>query len=96
MVTLGMGAALAGFISANPWITAISSYKTELFIISGLLLTVAGYLQYKARNAPCPVDPRAAKLCSVMRKASVFILGFSAIIWLVGFFFAFLAVHIFY
>ena len=26
LVTLGMGAALAGFVSAVPWITAISDY----------------------------------------------------------------------
>jgi hypothetical protein len=96
MVTLGMGAALAGFISVNPWITVISEYKVEVFIISGLLILAAGTMQFRARNAPCPVDPKAAKICTILRRASVGILIFSAIIWAIGFFFAFIAVHLFY
>ena len=37
LVTLGMGAALAGFISVAPWITAISKYKVVVFVVAGIL-----------------------------------------------------------
>ena len=96
LVALGLGASLAGFISANPWITAISEYKIAVFIVSGLLILGAGIMQYRARNMPCPADPKAARLCTAMRKFSIIVLGISALIWLVGFFFAFLAVYIFF
>ena len=38
MVTLGMGATLAGLIGVFPYITSISDYKEYIFIISGILI----------------------------------------------------------
>ena len=96
LVTLGMGAALAGFISTVPWITAISEYKKLVFAISGVMLALAAIMQWRARNAPCPADPAQAKACNRLRLASKIILGFSIMIYLIGFFFAFLAADIFY
>ena len=96
LVTLGMGAALAGFISTVPWITAISEYKKLVFVISGVMLAFAAFMQWRARNAPCPADPAQAKACNRLRLASKIILGFSIMIYLIGFFFAFLAADIFY
>ncbi len=96
LVTLGMGAALAGFISTVPWITAISEYKKLVFAISGVMLALAAFMQWRARNAPCPADPAQAKACNRLRLASKIILGFSIMIYLIGFFFAFLAADIFY
>lgn len=96
LVTLGMGAALAGFVSAVPWITVVSEHKGWVFMVSGAMLALSSYLQWRGRNAPCPVDPLKAKACSRLRKVSWFILGTSILIYLVGFFFAFLAADIFY
>ena len=96
LVTLGMGAALAGFISTVPWITAISEYKKLVFATSGVMLALAAIMQWRARNAPCPADPAQAKACNRLRLASKIILGFSIMIYLIGFFFAFLAADIFY
>ena len=96
LVTLGMGAALAGFVSAVPWITAISDYKEYVFAGAGIMLALASFLQWRGRNAPCPADPAKAKACSRLRKVSWFILGFSILIYAIGFFFAFLAADIFY
>ena len=96
LVTLGMGAALAGFISTVPWITAISEYKKLVFVISDVMLASAAFMQWRARNAPCPADPAQAKACNRLRLASKIILGFSIMIYLIGFFFAFLATDIFY
>ncbi|HAQ50226.1 MAG TPA: hypothetical protein DCR13_01615 [Gammaproteobacteria bacterium] len=96
LVTLGMGAALAGFVGAVPWITAVSDYKSIVFTMAGVLLALAAFMQWRARNAPCPADPAKAKACGRLRKISWFILGFSILIYVIGFFFAYIAVHIFY
>ena len=95
-VTLGMGAALAGFIAQVPWITAISDYKVSLFALSGILILSSALLQWRARYSPCPADPAKARACTLLRKISWVILGLSAIIYAIGFFFAFLAADFFF
>lgn len=95
LVTLGMGAALAGFVGAAPWVTAVSDYKGIVFAVAGVLLALAAFMQWRARNAPCPADPPKAKACSRLRKISWLILGLSILIYMIGFFFAFIAVHVF-
>jgi len=96
LVTLGMGAALAGFVGAVPWITVVSEQKVYVFAGAGVMLALSTLMQWRARNAPCPVDPLKAKACMRLRKASWTILIFSIIVYLVGFFFAFLAADIFF
>lgn len=96
LVTLGMGATLAGFVSTLPWITVISDYKEYVFAGAGVMLALSAFLQWKERNAACPADPAKAKACSRLRKISWFILGLSVLIYAIGFFFAFLAADIFY
>ena len=96
LVTLGMGAALAGFVSAVPWITAISDHKEAVFVGAGVMLALSSLLQWRGRHAPCPADPVKAKACARLRKISWLILGCSILIYAVGFFFAFLAADIFY
>jgi hypothetical protein len=96
LVTLGMGAVVAGLISAVPWITVISDYKAYVFVGAGLMLFLSIVLQWRGRHAPCPADPAKAKSCVRLRKISWFILGFSILIYVIGFFFAFLAGDIFY
>lgn len=96
LVTLGLGAALAGFVSTVPWITAVSEYKVLVFAIAGVLLLLSLFLQWRARHAPCPADPKMARVCMRMRKVSWIILGITIVIYLTGFFFAFLAADIFY
>jgi hypothetical protein len=94
-VTLGAGAALAGLVSAAPWLVALSQHKAWLFGLSGLLLGMAGFLQWCARNAPCPIDPAQARACTRLRRVSLWIYWSSVLLWCIGFFFAFLAVHLF-
>ena len=96
LVTLGMGAALAGFVAAVPWITAISEYKEAVFAGGGTMLVLSAFMHWKARHAPCPADPEKAKACMRLRKAAIGILVFSILVYLTGFFFAFLAADIFY
>lgn len=95
-VTLGMGAALAGLVSTAPWLVLLSEHKLAVFAMAGVLLSLSAFLQWRGRNAPCPVDPKQAKACMRLRKISVGILAFSILVYLTGVFFAFIAVRIFY
>lgn len=91
LVTLGMGAALAGLVSAAPWIGVISEYKEAIFIMAGVMLCGAGLMQWRARRLPCPADAAKAKACKRLRVVSWCILGISVVIYCVGTFFAFFA-----
>ena len=91
LVTLGLGASLAGLVSAAPWLVALTKYKAWLFAGSGLMLGFAGWMHWRARLLPCPADPAQARACVRLRAFSGWMLGISAAIWAVGFFFAFLA-----
>lgn len=92
LVTLGMGASLAGLIGIAPWITGISRYKPVIFSVAGVLLILAGWLQWRGRYAPCPADPLKAKACARLRTVS-WMLWLGAVgVYAVGFFFAFLGV----
>lgn len=95
-VSLGAGATLAGLVSSAPWLVALSKYKAWTFGTSGALIVLAGFMQWRSRNAPCPLDPREAKACLRLRRFSAWIYGGSVLLWLVGFFFAFIASRVFY
>ena len=96
LVTLGAGAALAGFISVAPWITAISKYKVVVFVVAGILLTLSSYFLWINRHEPCPIDEKQAKACVFLRKFSLYTIIVSIVIYIVGFFFAFFAADLFY
>ena len=96
LVTLGMGAALAGFISVAPWITVISKYKIFIFVGAGVLLILSSYFLWINRNASCPTDAKQAKACALLRKFSLYTIIISIVIYIVGFFFAFFAADLFY
>ena len=90
-VTLGMGAALAGLISSAPWLVTISEYKLQVFLIAGVLLAISLTLQWRSRRLPCPVNENQAKACQRLRKFSWVVLSFSLGVYLIGFYFAFVA-----
>ena len=93
-VVLGAGAALAGLLSNAPYLIVLSKYKVLLFLISGSLMIISGYLIWRSRNAPCPADPLKARACKRLRIASLIIYFFSAGIYSIGFFFAFIITKI--
>ena len=90
-VTLGLGAALAGLVNAVPQLVWFTEHKAYFFAFAGIMLAASAWLQWKNRNAPCPVDPRAAAACMTLRRRSKIILGVSIAIYLAGFYFAFIA-----
>lgn len=96
LVTLGMGATLAGVVTVAPWITWISDYKSTVFIVAGIMLGLSATVQWRARFLPCPVDPLKARACTRLRLVNWCLLGFSALIYAAGFFFAFLAADLLY
>ena len=91
LVTLGMGAALAGLVTAVPQLIWLSEHKTAVFGLAALLLLAGGWMQWNARNAPCPVDPLAAQSCMKLRRSGRIIYFVSLGLYLTGFFFAFVA-----
>lgn len=90
-VVLGMGSAMAGMVSAFPQLIWLSMYKGAVFAGSGLMIALSGVMQYRARNAPCPIDKDLARACMQSRRWSMWIWIVSAGLWSVGAFFAFAA-----
>ena len=93
LISIGMGASLASFVSAFPWIIFISKYKIQTFILAAILLIFSIYLFWQGRNAPCPSDPIQAKICSKLRFINLIMLFISLVTFLVGFFFVFIVIN---
>jgi hypothetical protein len=95
LVTIGAGAALAGLVSTVPQLVILSKYKVTVFTIAGLLILITGVIQWKNRNAPCPTDPELAEACMKIRKVNKVVYFLSVALYTIGFFFAFIAIHLF-
>lgn len=91
LVTLGAGAALSSLISVVPQLVWVSEHKPLVFGLAGGMLLLAGILQWRARNAPCPTDPELAAICTRTRKSSLRVYWFSVGIFAIGGWFAFIA-----
>ncbi len=94
LVTLGLGATLAGLVVSAPWLVALSAHKGPLFAGSGLLLVAALLLHARAARRPCPAGAAKARACARVRRFAGTLLGVSALLWAVGGFFAFLAARL--
>lgn len=91
LVAIGSVATLTSLVSAFPQLIWISEHKTIVFGLAALMLVLAGYLQWQARHAPCPVEPKLAALCASARRKTLIIYWVSVVIFMVGAFFAFIA-----
>src|SRR3954453_24019029 len=90
LVLLGLGATVASFLSAVPWLVALSHHKNWVFLVSGILIggnfayTYALAPKLQAGGAACPVDaPDAGETASTFSRA---VLWFSAGIYCIGIF----------
>ena len=92
-VTLGMGASVAAMTSTFPFLITLSEYKIWVFLFSGLMLLVSGWLMFRSGRA-CPADDKLGRACSTAHKWNKRIYWSSAAIWSIGFFAAFLALPI--
>lgn len=91
LVSLGAGAAVIGLVSTFPQLIWLSQHKVGLFTFAGIMLTVSAIMRYLNRGAPCPADPAQAKACMRLRRWSRGVFIFSLIMYLLGFYFAFIA-----
>ena len=88
LVLFGLGATVASFLSAVPWLVTLSRHKNWVFAIAGLL--IGGNFLYvyglaprlQARGTACPVDSPEA--CRSASRASRTILWLSGIIYSAG------------
>ena len=94
LVSIGAGAVLAGLISSVPQLVTLSKYKEVIFIAAGIILIVTGFIQWRNRNAPCPSDPDKARTCMQIRRINQFMFISSVLLYLIGFFFAFIAIKL--
>lgn len=94
LVAIGAGAALAGLVSNVPQLIWLSEHKIYLFIFSACMLGFTGFMLWKSRNAPCPVDAGKAAACRRTRKISKYIYFTSLTIYAIGSFFAYVAPYI--
>lgn len=95
LVSVGAGAAMAGLVTNFPQIVWLSEHKVALFSIAGVMLVGSRVMQWRARSLPCPADPALAAACTRTRKVSLVVYWISLGIYVVGFFFAFLAPIVF-
>ena len=92
LVLAGLGATVASFLSAVPWLVALSRHKVWVFVVAGAM--IGGNLLYvygiapRLAGAACPADAPGA--CAAASRFSRVVLWISAAIYAVGAFSAFL------
>ena len=91
MVAIGSAATLTALVGNFPQLIWVSEHKELVFGLAASMLAIAGYLQWQARNAPCPADVSLAAVCTKTRKNALMIYYCSVAIFAVGVFFAFVA-----
>jgi hypothetical protein len=93
LVLVGLGATVASFLSAVPWLVTLSHHKTWVFAISGFLIgcnlvyVYAVAPRLRNTNAACPSD--APEACVSASRFSRIVLWISAVIYAIGVFSAF-------
>ena len=94
LVLIGLGTTVASFLTAVPWLVPLSQHKEWVFGISGALIALNFVYVYRlaprlrASGEACPIDEPTA--CSTADRVSRVTLWTSAIIYVVGFFAAFI------
>ncbi len=91
LVSLGAGAALSSLVSVFPQIVWISEHKAWVFGAATAMMAVSGWLQWRNRFAPCPIDPALRDACLRTRKWSWRIYLGSVALLGIGAYFAFVA-----
>lgn len=91
LVSLGLGAVMAGLASNVPGLIWMSENKLMVFAFAGAMLLMNGVFLWYNRNAPCPIDPKVRDACIKGRKTSKTIYVISLGIYLLGLFFAYIA-----
>ncbi len=94
LVLFGLGATVATVLSAAPWFVTLSRHKEWVFAISGALIATNFLYIYvlaprlRAQGAACAPD--TPDTCNTASRVSRAILCFSAAVYVIGFFTAYL------
>lgn len=91
LVSIGAGAAMSGLITNVPQLVWFSEHKLGVFVFAACMLLISGFMQWRARSLPCPLDANLAEVCMATRKTSLRVYWVSLTIFLIGGFFAFIA-----
>jgi len=92
-VTLGMGATVVAMTSTFPFLITLTQYKIWVFIFSGSMLLVSGWLMFRPGRA-CPTDKELGQACDTAFKWNKRIYWTSVTIWSIGFFAAYMLLPI--
>jgi hypothetical protein len=82
---------MASLASNVPGLIFLSRHKIWVFVFAGIMLCIAGAFQLQSRKLECPIEDGLGESCTSSRKFSVIVYGLSLLIYLIGFFFAFIA-----
>ena len=100
LVLVGLGATVAAFLSAVPWLVTLSHHKTWVFAVSGSLIAANFLYLYavsprlQAKQQACSIDN--SDVCYTASRLSLVLLWTSAAIYLIGFVTAYLLGPILY
>jgi hypothetical protein len=89
LVALGAGAALSTLVATVPGLVWVSEYKEVVFGAAGVMLALSGWLQWRVRFAPCPIDAAQRDACLRTRKTSQQVYLASVALYAIGGWFAF-------
>ena len=101
LVLLGLGATLASFLSAVPWLVTLARRREIVFIVSGVLIGSDFVYVYwlsprlKAQGQACSIED-STTACDTATRVSRIALWVAAVIYAVGFFTAYLLAPIFF
>ena len=90
LVSLGLGASVVAMTGSFPLLITLSQHKIWVFIFSGLMLVLSGWLLYQPGRT-CPADPEQAKVCATARRWNLRTYWLSVIILGIGFLAAYVA-----
>lgn len=94
LVLLGLGATVASFLSAVPWLVTLSQHKNWVFLVSGVL--IAGNFVYtyslgpRLRGQGQACSPESPEACETASTMSRVVLWISAVLYSIGVFSAYL------
>jgi hypothetical protein len=89
LISLGMGAVMAGLVSNVPQLIWLSMHKVELFLIAGILLSISGYFTFRSGQV-CPIDQKQAKACATLKRFNKIVFIVSVVLYAIGVFFAYI------
>lgn len=90
-VLLGAGASFAGLVSTFPQLIWLSEHKILFFGFGGIMLILAGAIQWQSRKTACPVDDILTQgACRETKNWSLWVYFTSVGLYLIGAGFAFL------